>query len=73
MERSGELPDRVSEGGVPDSRLLRAFREGRAMDRAMREAIRKELEIHKSLGLPVVVGREGKAVWIPADQISIES
>jgi hypothetical protein len=38
----------------------------------LREAVRKELEIHKSLGLPVVVGRDGKAVWIPADQISIE-
>jgi hypothetical protein len=72
METSGELPDRVNEGGVWASGLVRAFREGRAIDRALREAVRKELEIHKSLGLPVVVGRDGKAVWIPADQISIE-
>jgi hypothetical protein len=69
MERSGEPPDRVNEGGAG---LGRRPSGGRVIDRALREAVRRELEIHKSLGLPVVVGRDGKAVWIPADQISIE-
>jgi hypothetical protein len=62
----------VNERAVEDSVLVRVFREGRTVDRALRDAVRKELEIHKAMGLPIVVGRDGKAVWIPADQISLE-
>ena len=38
---------------------------GRAMRKAVREAVRR----HKLLGNPIAVGRDGKVVWIPPEEI----
>jgi hypothetical protein len=38
---------------------------------ALREAWTRTLIRHKRLGDPIVVWKEGKVVWIPADEIEI--
>jgi hypothetical protein len=39
----------------------------RAIDRAVAQAIAR----HKRLGQPIVVWRDGKVVWIPAEAIEV--
>ena len=39
---------------------------------ALRRGVRQELKIHKTLGNPIAIWRDGKVVWIPADQIQID-
>ena len=39
---------------------------------AMRAGVRAELLKHKQAGLPICVWKDGKVVWIPADEIVIE-
>jgi len=39
--------------------------------RAMRKAVREAVLRHKLLGQPIAVGRDGKVVWIPAEEIEI--
>ncbi len=45
--------------------------EGTAIQRAQRESWIKTLDRHKRLGNPIVVWRDGKVVWIPAEEIVI--
>ena len=37
---------------------------------ALREAVAKVIEDHRSRGRPLALWRDGKAVWVPVDQIS---
>ena len=46
--------------------------EGDAVEAAIQESVREALLTHKRLGLPVVTWQDGKVVWIPADQISVD-
>ena len=39
-------------------------------EKAMRQAFRQVLEVHKRLGLPIAIWRSGKVVRIPADRLS---
>jgi len=39
--------------------------------RAMRKAVREAVLRHKLLGQPIAVGRDGKVVWIPPEEIEI--
>ncbi|MGP0066162.1 MAG: hypothetical protein ACLQGP_21495 [Isosphaeraceae bacterium] len=41
------------------------------VEHALREAGIKALMRHKRLGTPIVVWRDGKVVWIPAEEIEI--
>jgi hypothetical protein len=41
-------------------------------DAAIRESVREALLMHKRLGNPVASWENGRVVWIPADQISID-
>ena len=50
----------------------RIMREGTLVDEAIRKAIRDAMLSHKRLGDPVVGWKDGKVVWIPADQIEVE-
>ena len=43
------------------------------VERALREAVTQALIRHKRLGTPIVVWRDGKVVWIPAEEIEIPS
>jgi hypothetical protein len=45
--------------------------DGTAIQRALREAWINTLDRHKRLGNPIVVWRDGKVVWIPAEDIEI--
>lgn len=52
----------------PDvDRILAADR--RVIDRAINRGIRKALLRHKAAGLPVVISRGGKIVWIQPEDI----
>ncbi len=41
------------------------------IQQALREAVTEALIRHKRLGNPIVVWRDGKVVWVPADEIEI--
>jgi hypothetical protein len=41
------------------------------VERALREAVTQAVIRHKRLGTPIVVWRDGKVVWIPAEEIEI--
>ena len=45
--------------------------DGRAIDRALRLGVKEALRKHKQAGLPIVVWRDGKTVWIPPDEIDL--
>ena len=49
-----------------------AFREGTSIDEAMQEAARAAARLHKRLGLPLVVWRDGRVVHIPPEEIDVE-
>lgn len=48
------------------------FEEGRAIDEAMKRAVREAVLEHKKAGNPIAAWRDGKVVWIPAEEIEIE-
>ena len=51
--------------------ISRLFRDGTAIDSAMNAAAREAVLQHKQKGLPVVVWRDGKVAWIPAEEIEL--
>jgi hypothetical protein len=73
MERRGEEPDRVSEGGARRPDIDEAFREGTGIDRAVARAVRDALRMHKRSANPIAASEGGKVIWIPADEIRIDS
>jgi len=44
------------------------FREGTLIDEAMNLAVRDAVQLHKEKGLPMVVWRDGKIVWISPEE-----
>ena len=53
--------------------LHQRITEVEAMEAAIQDAVNDALREHKRLGLPIVESREGRAVWIPADEIEIDN
>ena len=47
------------------------FAEGTLIDRALAKAVRETLILHKKLGYPAALWRDGEVVWVPADEIEI--
>jgi hypothetical protein len=47
------------------------FADGREIDAAMKEATREAVLMHKKLGYPIVVWRDGKVVWVPPEEIDV--
>jgi hypothetical protein len=47
------------------------FREGTPIDKALAAGVREALRRHKQAGCPIVVWRNGKTVWVPADKIKV--
>jgi hypothetical protein len=41
------------------------------VDRALQKAVTRALIQHKRLGHSIVVWRDGKVVWIPAEEIEV--
>jgi len=54
--------------GVP---LGERLRDDRLIEQALVRAVREALRRHKQLGNPVVEWRDGRVVWIPADEIHV--
>lgn len=48
------------------------FADGTLIDQALKLAIQKALLQHKQAGNPVAAWRDGKIVWIPPEEITIE-
>ena len=57
---------------APGSHKRLLIVEGRAVDEAMREAMRHALLTHKRAGNPVASWKDGKVVIIPAEEIQVE-
>jgi hypothetical protein len=49
--------------------IARVFDDGRRIDAAVQRAVSAARQRHKQAGLPVAEWRDGKVVWIPAEQI----
>lgn len=55
--------------GEVDRAIAAKFREGWPIDRALVNAVREALVVHKRLGHPIAAWRDGKVVWIPPEEI----
>jgi ABC-type Mn2+/Zn2+ transport system ATPase subunit len=62
---------RLSESAGPDVVAV-AGPNGAGKSTWIRKAIRDAMVMHKKLGDPVVGWKDGKVVWIPADQIEVD-
>jgi hypothetical protein len=56
----------------PDDRISRAFAEVTPVTDALTRGIRQAMAVHKRLGHSVVVWRDGKVVWLPAEEIPVD-
>jgi len=56
----------------PDDDESQRLAESDAVLAAIREPVRDALLMHKRLGNPVVTWRDGRVVWIPADEINVD-
>lgn len=48
------------------------FGDGKAIDRALKEAVRDAVVRHRQLGLPLATWRDGKVVWIAPEEIPVD-
>ncbi len=48
------------------------FEDGRAIDRALREAARDARRLHKALGHPMATWKDGQVVWIQPEDIIVD-
>lgn len=53
-------------------RIDKAFAEGKPIDDALTRGVRRAMAVHKRLGHSVVTWRDGKVVWIPAEEIPVD-
>jgi hypothetical protein len=51
--------------------ILAIFLDGKLIDAAVREGARQALLAHKRSGLPVVIWKEGRIVWVDPEKIEI--
>ncbi|MEK7470092.1 MAG: hypothetical protein AAB074_22210 [Planctomycetota bacterium] len=62
---------------TPDSSwkpdIAEVFADGDAIDRAMQIGISKARQAHKRAGHPVAEWRDGRVVWVPADEIESDA
>lgn len=54
----------------PDIEAL--FADGKQLDAALAAAGREALIMHKRMGYPVPVWRDGQVVWIPPEEIVVD-
>ena len=52
--------------------LKELFEDGRAIDKALREAARDARRLHKALGNPMATWKDGQVVWIQPEDIEID-
>jgi hypothetical protein len=61
------MPDATS-SGVP---LGERLRDVELIEQALRRAVREALRRHKQAGNPIAEWRDGRVVWIPAEEIQV--
>lgn len=61
----------MGEGEVRRPDIDEAFRNGTPIDRASGRAVEGALRMHKRLGHSIAVGRDGKVIWIPPENIPV--
>ena len=49
-----------------------AMLEGSAVDRANARARADLVELHRKLGLPLVIWRDGRVVWVSAHEVDLD-
>jgi hypothetical protein len=54
-----------------DDEIDRVFQSDTAVSEALRVAVAEALERHKRAGKPIAVWRDGKVVWVAADDINV--
>ena len=58
---------------IDDKRSIsERMRDREGIDRAIRAGVQNMLRIHKLLGYPIVVGRDGKVIVIPPEEIELD-
>lgn len=55
-----------------DDKISRIMGDADQVNAAIQRGVRAALLFHKKLGNSVCVGRNGKVVWIPAEEIPIK-
>jgi hypothetical protein len=70
----GNVPPGLLAGKTRIARMQRMRRKRKTWDtdmalQALREAVRKVIEDHRTRGKPLALWRDGKAVWVAADQL----
>lgn len=71
MSTSDDAEERTTRKSRGEKDIQALFRDGREIDRALREAVREAVLMHKKMGWPIVEWRDGKVVWTPADEIVV--
>jgi len=56
----------------PPRDLVAILEDDDAIDGAMRKAARQAIEEHRREGLPLAMWRDGKVVWVPAEELAEE-
>jgi hypothetical protein len=51
------------------SRIGQMFAEGTEIERALQQGAQEAVELHRKLGFPIVEWRDGKVVWVPAEEL----
>jgi len=51
--------------------ISKIFEEGTLIDEAMRRSARRAILLHRQMGLPLVYGKNGRVVKVPADQVPL--
>ncbi len=52
--------------------IAEAFDKGTPIDDAMNDAVREAVRLHKRMSLPLAVWRDGKTVWLSAEDVERE-
>jgi uncharacterized membrane protein len=51
------------------SRVGEIFANGRQIDEALRSAVRQVIRKHRKHNVPVVIWRDGRTAWVPAEEL----
>lgn len=52
--------------------ITELMRDTESIQQAMREGVQEALRVHKLLGHPIAIGRDGKVVIVPPEEIEVE-
>ena len=55
----------------PEKDIDAIFRDGKLIDQAIRRGINQAIREHRLRGLPMVIQRDGKIIWVPAEEMEL--